>query len=512
MKKAKKLTAFLLLAAFVFAFIVPVTAMADPAPGSITISNTVEGKSYDLYKIFDLTYKTVTTETGDDGKTTVQAAYTIDGDWVDFFTGADAAGAGYITDKNDDGNLNQITVNGQIKYINITNQNIADFAKAALSYTAGKTADKTVTGTEDRSVTVSGLDLGYYLVYPRGAGDIIEGNSSICSLTSTTPNATVNIKAGYPTIEKAVDDNNPEIGQTITYTITGKVPDTTGYTSYTYEVKDTMSNGLTFNKDVVVAIDVNEDGKIDTGDNNDVAIIVTVNYDSISNGFDVTIPVQEYQGYVGKDIVITYTATVNENAVVGSAGNANSAVLTYSNDPSNSNNKTENPPVVVKVYTAKLVIDKVDGSVEDGTVKLAGAKFILTKTVEVDEEGVTKYYKYDNVNNVVSWVNDQADATVVTTDDSGAASFKGLKNGDYSLVETEAPAGYNKLAEAVSVTINYAGDATNIGQDIQVENFSGSTLPETGGIGTTIFYAVGGVLVVGAGVLLITRKRMSVEK
>ncbi len=498
MKKAKKLTAFLLLAAFVCAFIVPVTAMANTTTGSITISNTVEGKSYDLYKIFDLTYS------GNN------VAYTIDSDWTAFFNDA---GAEYIVDEDNNESLNQIIVDGQKKYINITESNVDDFAKAALDYATEKSADKTVTGTADGSVTVNGLDLGYYLVYPRGAGDIIEGNGSICSLTSTTPNATVNIKAGYPTIEKAVDDNNPEIGQNITYTITGKVPDTTGYTSYTYEVKDTMSDGLTFNKDVAVAIDVNEDGKIDTGDNNDVAIMVTVNYDSISNGFDVTIPVQKYQGYVGKDIVITYTATVNEKAVVGSEGNANSAILIYSNDPSNSDSKTENPPVVVKVYTAKLVIDKVDGNAEDktaDTAKLAGAKFVLTKTVEAGEEEVTKYYKYDN--NAVSWVDNQADATEVTTDTNGAASFSGLKNGTYFLVETEAPAGYNKLAGAVSVTINYADDTVNRGNVTQVENLSGSVLPSTGGIGTTIFYAVGGVLVVGAGVLLITRKRMSVEK
>ena len=502
MKKAKKLTAFLLLAAFVFAFIVPVTAMADTT-GSITISNTVDGKSYDLYKIFDLT------QSGE------KVAYTIDSNWVDFFTGA---GASYIADENNnEEDLNQITVNGQKKYINITERNVAEFAKAALSYAVTKNADKVVTGTGE-AVTTSNLTLGYYLVYPRGASDSTEENGSICSLTSTAPSATVNIKAGYPTIEKAVDDSNPEIGQTITYTITGQVPDTTGYTSYDYTVKDSMSDGLTFNKNVTVVIDVDGNGVLEDDEDN-VSVTVAPDYNTMKNGFIVNIGVKDYQQYVGKDIVITYTATVNENAVVGSEGNANSAILIYSNDPSSFNSKTENPPVVVKVYTAKLVIDKVDGNAEDktaDTAKLAGAKFVLTKTVvEENGEEVTKYYKYDDVNNVVSWVENQTDATEVTTAANGAASFNGLKDGNYYLVETEAPAGYNKLAEAVPVTIHYESESDEEARLEQVKtiaNYSGSVLPSTGGIGTTIFYAVGGVLVVGAGVLLITRKRMSVEK
>ena len=489
-----------------FAFIVPVTAMADPETGSITINNTVEGKSYDLYKIFDLTYKTVITGTGDDEKTTVQAAYTIDSNWTAFFN-SDGGGE-YIVDsnKNEDGKslgLNSITVGNDIKYINITQENIAKFAKAALSYAIEKkvNADRTMTSTKDGSATVNRLGLGYYLVYPCGAGDSTVENGSICSLTSTTPNATVNIKADYPTIKKEVNDINPEIGQTITYTITGKVPDTTGYTSYTYEVKDIMSEGLTYKDDVTVKI------------NEETVSASPVADDTINNGFHIAIDVKSQQANVGKDIVITYTATVNEKAVVGSTGNANSAVLIYSNNPSDLESKTTNPPVVVKVYTAKLVIDKVDGNADDktaNTAKLAGAKFVLTKTVEEEK---TKYYKYDN--NVVSWVDNQADATEVTTDVYGAASFNGLKNGTYSLVETEAPAGYNKLAEAVPVTISYKSESDEEVRQEQVKtiaNYSGSVLPSTGGIGTTIFYAVGGVLVVGAGVLLITRKRMSVEK
>lgn len=473
-KTLKRFGSFLLAMALALGMMAG-TALAA-GNGSITIKNTVKDKSYDLYKILDLTYSS-----GD------KVSYTIDSDWTAFFA-AGGVGASYIVNENT-GNLNAIVVDNTTKYINITDSNVSDFAEAALSYAANITVDKTVTGTGG-DVAASGLDLGYYLVYPRGAADITEGNASICSLTSTTPDAEVNIKADYPKITKTVDDSNPEIGQKVTYTITGQVPDTTGYDTYTYTVKDTMSSGLTFNKDVKVTIDGTE-------------VNVTPDYETTSNGFSVDINVKDYQEQVGKDIVVTYTATVNANAVVGSQGNANKAELIYSNDPNDSTSKTTNPPVEVKVYTAKLVVNKVDG--EDTNTKLAGAKFVL-KNKDGD------FYKYDNNSNTVSWVKDQDDATEVTTDNEGDASFNGLENGTYKLVETEAPAGYNKLTEEVTVSINYANDTSNAGLTTEVKNFSGTTLPSTGGMGTTIFYIVGGILVVGAGVLLITKKRMDAAK
>ena len=175
--------------------------------------------------------------------------------------------------------------------------------------------------------------------------------------------------------------------------------------------------------------------------------------------------------------------------------------MIYSNNPSNSESKTTNPPVEVKVYTAKLVIDKVDGKNEN--TKLDGAKFVLKNS-----DG--QFYKYEN--DTVSWVDDQSAATVVTTDKNGAASFNGLENGTYKLVETEAPAGYNLLTAPVSVTINYNTGIAGVGQTTQVKNNSGTALPSTGGMGTTLFYAAGAILVVGAGVVLITRKRMNHEQ
>lgn len=447
------------------------------ASGSITINGTTAGKSYDLYKIFDLT------QSGDNGDNVL---YTIDTDWTAFFTGS-GAGTGYLSDT-DNGKHNAVTVNGAEKYINITESNVSSFAEAALSYAASKTADKTVTSTGE-DATASGLGLGYYLVYPRDAGGIKENYGSICSLTSTTPNATVQIKADYPTIKKTVEDedDNVKIGQEVTYTITGKVPNTTGYSSYIYKIEDTLSSGLTLNKDVVVKI---------AG----AVVSVTPDYDTISNGFSVAIDVESQQTNVGKDIVVTYTATVNKDAVVGSAGNENKAKLTYSNNPSDSTSTVTNPPVEVKVYTAKLVIDKVDG--KNTNTKLAGAKFVL-------KNSAGEYYKYEN--DVVSWVGSQDDATVCTTDTNGAASFNGLENDTYELVEIKAPAGYNKLANSVSVTIDYADDTANAGYSIEVKNYSGTTLPTTGDRGTTMFYVIGGIVLVSAIVIIASRRRMRAE-
>lgn len=483
MKLRNKLFTMLLACIMLVAMAVPAFASGATGSGSITIQNSVKDKTYELYKIFDLTYSGTGTETD-----TKKVAYTIDSEWTEFFT-ENGKGVSYLVKENS-GYLNPISVDGTTKYINITEDNVSDFAKAALSYAAAKDADETITGT-GQDETATGLALGYYLIYPQGAGNAKEETGSICSLTSTTPDANVTIKADYPTITKEVDDNNAEIGQKITYTITGKVPDTTGYDTYTYKVQDTMSAGLTFNQDVKLEINGNE--------------ITTASPDyTASNGFTLNIDVMKQQANVGKDIVITYTATVNENAVVGNAGNPNKAELTYSNDPSNSSKTTTNPPVEVEVYTAKLVIDKVDGNVD---TKLAGAKFVLKKGT-----GETaKYYKYDENTNMVSWV-DTAQATPVTTGADGAAVFNGLENGTYYLEETEAPEGYNKLTDDVKVEIAYNDDTTSAGISTTIANYSGTALPSTGGMGTTIFYILGGVLVVGAGVLLITRRRINAEK
>ncbi len=471
MKNLKKYIAFLLTAIMMLSM--AVTAFAADATGSITVNGTTNEKEYEIYKIFDMT-------TANDTYTSV--AYTIDSDWTAFFNGD---GNGYLTDTNS-GNLNPITVDGATKYINITEDNIAAFAAAALDYAIDNniTVDNSSTATAD-SLKFDNLALGYYLVYPKGATSVKSDYASVCSLTSTNPDATVNVKADYPTIEKVVDDENPEIGQTVTYTITGQVPDTTGYESYEYTVKDTMSDGLTFNADVASM-------EVKFGDTAITDITPTIE----NNGFTLTFDMTEYQDYKNQAITITYKAVVNESAVNGADGNANEATLTYSNDPTDSTKKDTTPPEEVKVYVAGIQIDKYDKNNEE--TKLADAKFVLKNT-----EG--KFYKL--VDNKVSWVDSEVDATVVTTDNNGTAYFKGLENGTYSLKETEAPKGYNLLTEEVSVTVDYTNQTATVYATANVPNSTGTLLPTTGGMGTTIFYIVGAILVLGSAVLLVIKKR-----
>ena len=494
MKRMKKLASLVLALAMVFAMTITVAAARD---GSITMNGTVAGKSYELYKIFDLTYT---------GTTDVKVAYTIDPDWADFF-GTD--GAGYIVDTDSTGSLNPIIVGDKTRYINITDSNVEAFSQAALSYAVTATADKTVTAA-GTTTEVTGLDLGYYLMYPVGAADKLENRGCLCSLTSTTPNGTVDIKATYPTITKTDDKVSADVGEAVNYTITGKVPDTTGYTAYTYTIKDTMSAGLTFDQeDVTVKI-------LEADSNGDKLLVKDTDYTytQTDNGFELTIKVTDLQAYVEKAIQVTYAATVNDQAVTKIE--KNSATLTYSNNPADDTKTETTAEVEENVYSSKIVIDKY--AANDDTNKLSGATFVLYK---YDTDNTTKlYYKYTAATETapakVEWVTDASDGTSKTTDDTGAASFDGLADGTYYLEETEAPEGYNKLDEDVAVTVDgseaTSTNATSLTVTKEIENKTGSMLPSTGGIGTKIFYVAGGILVVAAAVLLITRKRMSIEK
>lgn len=473
MKHARKLTSLLLALVMVFALAVTVAAdetTGTTGTGSITVDNPVADKTYTAYKIFDVTYN------GDN------YSYTIDSssDWYD-------AVNSYATDPAHGLNLTQ--VEGTTTYVVTTTNAFSapPFADALNADVAGKTGKPLAVA--DGKATARDLDLGYYFV--------TSTTGALCNLTTTNPAVIIHDKNEMP-FEKKDDKVSAEVGETVNYTITGKVPDYTGFTKYTYLITDTMSEGLTFKQDVTVTVG-----------GTDVTSACTITYDveSNANKFTVSIPVKSHT--IGAEIKVTYSALVNENAVAKIS--KNSATLTYSNNPSDSTETDTTPTVEETVYSSKIVINKVEKTT-DGTAgkKLSGAEFVLYKEETIEGSKTIKYYQWDETNKKVVWDADKTKATVLETSTDGAATFGGLADGTYYLVETKAPAGYNQLKDPVTVPVK--GSDTNpmkLTVTAKVENQAGTLLPSTGGMGTTIFYVLGAVLVVGAGVLLVTKKRMS---
>lgn len=533
-KMTKKLLAVVLALAVALTMGMSTTVLsfADDTTGSITIKSSEKNTTYDFYRIMDLTGKD-TSNPADNKYDAV--TYKLNTKWSGFFTGT-GAGASYLVDTNS-GNLSPINVNGTIKYINITGSNIVAFTNAAMNYaiTNNISRDATETGNGN-DVTVSNLALGYYLMIPVDASEKTnESSGSVASITSTVPNADIKVKAKKPSIEKTDNVISADVGQTVTYTITGKVPNTSGYATYQYIIKDEMTSGLTFNKDVVIKIG-----------NDVITKDCTIDY-SKDNKFSADIPVANLQGTdganVGKTITLTYTATVNDNAVTSSQ-EKNKATLNYGHTPGN---LEETTPIEEEVYTAKVVINKYTGNDATATTgKLEGAQFAL-----MNSDG--KYYKYTAASGTtpakVEWVtvtgaptsgtanvtDAQAAAlaaattiTTKTTDTSGAAEFAGIKDGTYYLVEFVAPDGYNRLDKPQSVIVagtnvddgtakvENKADSTGrydaaVDETANVQNNAGTELPSTGGIGTTIFYILGALLIAVCGVVLIARRRVSAK-
>ncbi|MBQ8026199.1 MAG: SpaH/EbpB family LPXTG-anchored major pilin [Oscillospiraceae bacterium] len=500
MNKAKKLFALLLVAVFALAMSIPAFA-AHNSTGSITIDGTTPGKTYDIYRIFDLTY---------DDSTPSKVAYTYNSDWVNFFVGGD--GAGFISATNP-GALNEVIYQRTKNYINITDANVYEVAQKALAYCSTKNpVDSKVGATGSTTITFSNLPLGYYLVFPQGASIKVDNPAgtpawnSICSLTSTNPSATVKVKATYPTIEKTVDSAasvTKDVGDVATFEITGEVPDTTGYSQYTYKISDTMTEGLTFNKDVVVKFGSNTitDGRAASFTVDHGSLIYSVD----GKGFTLSYDMTHYQAYVGQKISVTYTAKVNSKAV--NTLTQNDAHLDYSNDPSNTNQTERAPdPDPVQVYTNK--IDVLAHEQGNEAIVLHDAEFVL-----LNSDG--KFYKYDPATDDVDWVDNEADASHYRTDSDGKTAFPGIADGTYTLRETAAPDGYNLVPDDITGIVAAHEDTANgpVGKTtlVKVPHTTGRLLPATGGVGTTIFFISGSVLLAAAVIVMITRKRSAVE-
>lgn len=389
-----------------------------------------------------------------------------------------------------------------------------DFTAKALTgnLTATKTSGKI---TESKtSYEFTGLAAGYYLVYVTGAKEI---QSSLVTVDGETK--TVNLKTLAPSIEKTADKATVNIGDVVTYTVKGSIPDTTGYDQYQYIIHDELSTGLDFVSDakgtvlgegattVNVTVAFTDTGVTDASTAPTTATLDTANKRKMS--LDLSSWVKNNQANKGKEFTVTYYAKVNKDAVVTEK---NKAQLEYGNKPGETTTTT---PSEAKTPTYPLDINKIKKGSEE---KLAGAKFKLYKDSAKDESNVIKVtgsegkYVVDPTSNTTEF------ESVDSIDDKGYnLHVNGLDAGTYYLVETKAPAGYNKLTDPIKVTITKDGDTNwtvkkndtaENDKIIDVENSTGSILPSTGGMGTIAFTVVAALLVLGVAVSFIRdRKR-----
>lgn len=450
MKTMKKLASLIMALAMVLALAVSVSA--EEKTGSITVNKAIDGKTYTAYRIF------VIDSMNDDG---TMYSYKINEGWEDFFKDG-AKGAGFV----EVSTLNPVYVNwvdGK------TADQIAQFAKDALEYAKGKNMVGTDATKEGETVIFKDLPLGYYLI------DSSVG--ALCSLNVNAPAATIEEKNSVPAVVKKAGDGKDkeeiivEAGEDVPFTVTITV----GKGAVNYKLHDKMTAGLKLNDDSikVTGIEASQYTVQETPDDGDDLTI------SFVDGID-----------EGTEITVTYTAKVTSSDLSADPAK-NGAWVTYGDDGDD-----PTPPSEVKVYNAKFTVTKVDGSDQ----ALAGAGFVLQSS-----EG---YYKRADDGKSISWVPSIAGATELkSTVDSNEMVFTGLAAGTYTLIENTVPDGYNKAAD-VSFTITDVVSAENLVQQSQkVVNQTGAELPETGGIGTTIFTAVGSVLMIGAAILYITKKR-----
>ena len=392
-------------------------------------------------------------------------------------------------------------------------------------------------GTGTDSITVSGP--GYYLIKNTSVG---EGEVFTDYILRVVGDVTVNPKSGKPTLDKQIRHNETglwgvvgdnQIGDTVEFRTLTTVPIVSGYTQYTYVIHDEMSAGLTSNvrSNEDVTIKVNDETVLDKK-------YYTVTVDGTNaNKFTVTVDVlnaiKDGKMVEGNTLYTYYTGILNEKAKVYNDGKQdNKAYLEYSNNPHDNTTTNKTPEKVVYDWTFKMGVKKVDGA--DGT-PLTDAKFVLSKNGNcslgtIGDDG-TPSTTTDLINLIENSDGSYTVApagyngSVVNVMTAGDITINGLDDATvYYLYETKAPAGYNRLTAAVrfEITATYSDAGNNctsvtatVNNDVQssvsvnVRNNKGSTLPSTGGIGTTLFYVIGGGLMAVAAVLLVTKKRMN---
>lgn len=500
MKSIKRIIALLLTA--VMTMTMSVTAFAAGPNCSLTVNvkdgQDLKEQTINLYKLFDVT------TSQSDGKTNY--AYTVN----DTYKVALATTLSIPESSKNEEFVKKVSGLDSTAVQKFAN----DFTATALTEKLGATETSGKIGTSKNSYEFKNLKPGYYLVYVTGGKEI---QSSLVTVDGTNE---VKLKTEAPSITKTANTDTVSIGQVVKYTVTGSVPDTTGYSEYVYKIHDTLSNGLDFVNDANgTAVNGNTvnvtvafgKGTTDEGTAPKTATIDTDNSKKMS--LDLSAWVKANQENKGKEFTVTYYAKVNKNAVVTEK---NSATLEYGNKPGETTTTT---PSEAKTPTYSLDINKVKtGSKE----KLEGAKFSLY-TSETDAKNGTNPIKVtgSNGNYVVDPESTTTEFESVENIDGKGYNLRvnGLAEGTYYLVETKAPDGFNKLTAPIIIKITKSADTDvnnwTISKDgtvetdkiIDVENSTGSILPSTGGMGTIAFAVVAAILVFGVAVSFIRDKK-----
>jgi fimbrial isopeptide formation D2 family protein/LPXTG-motif cell wall-anchored protein len=501
MKKAiKKLLAALLAVAMLCAMAVPAFAASSSNDGKITINNAVSGQTYTIYRILELEYD----------QTNNAYRYTAVEAWNTFINTRSSDlkvdnATGTVTWVNSDKNNNSSAI-----------QNFADAAgKWASDNTIANDGFKTASGS---TVTFTDLPLGWYLVVSSLS------NGAICSIGTTDKEVTINEKNGAPTVDKEVLEdstntygkgNDADVGDTVTFRATIKVTDGD---PKNYVLHDKMSDGLTFKGITSVT-------RTNAGTSTSDTLNENTHY-TLKQGAGVTVDPNctfelAFKENVLKPndvVVVEYTAVINEKAVIGSTGNPNEATLEYKDGTRGTSSST-------KTYTWKIDIYKYFQDSAGTKKPLKDATFVLYRQ---NSSNTPEYAKISA--DKIEWVTEKEQATPLTSDKEGKIAISRLDADTYYLEETKAPTGYNPLTSPIEIKIEHStmnetsasatitykqqgteDSATNITSTenrVEVENKTGTTLPSTGGMGTTLFYVVGGGLMVAAIVLLVTKKRM----
>lgn len=495
MKKAmKKLMAALLAVAMVCAMAIPAFAAggagATTGEGKITIDNAVIGHTYKIYRILNLQYN----------DTAKSFRYEKNDKWGAFVEEQTAylsvdSKTGVVTWTNPDSDNNGTA----IKALAIAAGQYVKDQGTAFAADGSKVAASS-------TVTFDRLPLGWYLV----VSDLT--NDAICSIDTTAKEVTIKEKNGVPTVTKEVEyasgswgqGNDGNVGDTVNFQTTIYVTDGN---PTNYVLHDKMSNGLAFKTDSIV---VKKNGERFT----DYTVVTPTDNCTFEIKFN------ENSLQANDTVVVTYSATINSNAVVGTVGNDNETWLKYGNKGETTHSNT-------KTYTWSFNIFKYFTDSNNDMQYLANVEFVLYR--KNNTANTTEYAQFDSNNKLTGWTATESEAGKLKTNATSIVGVEGLDEGTYFLKETATPVGFNSLTSDVEVLITSScNNLTNATYTVQykmvndedfedtdeqekvvpIENNRGTTLPGTGGIGTTIFYVIGGGLMAAAAILLITKKRM----